>query len=845
MADLAKRWASVGALILMSVCLLSLQTGRVQGQENSGRNDSIESMSENETETPHGITVAKINFEETKMPFLICVVVLLAALSKIVFHHVAIVSSKVPESCLLIVVGVITGAILHFSGLSSHLPHFFEPHEFFLYLLPPIILEASFSLHSRVVFNNLGSILTFAVMGTVLACFAVGYTMYGLNRIHAMGTFELGAVEILIFSSLIVAVDPVAVLAVFEEVGVNNVLYFMVFGESLLNDGVTVVLYNVMHDINAMDNIGIKEVLLGILTFLVVAGVGAMVGVVIGLISAIVTKYTYSVRVVEPIAVFIFAYMSYIVADIFSLSGIISMIACGVVQMKYTFRNIAPTSATTIKYFTKVLSTATEIVIFLFLGLSLVSAEHNFQVGFVLWAILLTLVYRFIITFGLSFLLNKDRYRVRKISLQEQFIISYGGLRGAVAFSLVGLLQPGEVQNRNMFVTATLAVIIFTVFVQGITIKPLVRLLEVKMASTDKSTLFEEIIRQMTDNIMSGVEDIMGYKGNYHFKASFEYFEDIYLKKWLLRKPQKSKEEIMRIYQKVVLRDHVENLYAGGAKIPQSPALVRALGDKSSDLDEMFAKHNGSPLDKSASEEIQIQIQGTRRRHQSDPPPQGRKASMTSQDMIRLLHSTGARNILHLSPDSVAETDAEPDLLHHLQDRHKRVRTLNRHVLSWQPDYIMDMNRHPSWHGPRYNPMFSRLEQNPRPLSSNFDSTSNSSFDITSGSVYHSIQEEDLDSLNCGDGNKDSSKLDTAEVHVNVEASKNAESTKLGESKIDIPTTDEKDNHSTKVTSASKPTGSNVVASDDIPLPGLKQNVHMANADSANDESAKIESTNL
>lgn len=198
-------------------------------------------------------------------------------------------------------------------------------------------------------------------------------------------------------------------------------------------------------------------------------------------------------------------------------------------------------------------------------------------------------------------------------------------------------------------------------------------------------------------------------------------------------------------------------------------------------------------------------------------------------------------------PDSVTEADVEPDLLHHLQDRHKRVRTLNRHVLSWQPDYTMDMIRHPSWHGRRSNPMFSHLLQNSRPLSANFDSISSSSFNITSlanGSVNHSIQEDDLDSLNSGDGNQGSSKLGTAEVHVNVEPAKDTESTKLGETKIDIPIIDEKGN-STEVTSASNSMDYNVVATDDISSPSLKENVHAANAKSANDESAEIESTNL
>ena len=97
-------------------------------------------------------------------------------------------------------------------------------------------------------------IMIFAIFGTLLNVFSIGYSLYGLAAVNALGDLgnnsaELKPTECLIFSSLISAVDPVAVLAIFEEIHVHMGLYFLVFGESLFNDGVTVVLYNTMNSL--------------------------------------------------------------------------------------------------------------------------------------------------------------------------------------------------------------------------------------------------------------------------------------------------------------------------------------------------------------------------------------------------------------------------------------------------------------------------------------------------------------------------------------------------------------------------------------------------------------------
>lgn len=629
----------------------------------------------------HRVHLVDMKFEEVESPFIVCVVVLIAALSKLGFHYSNFLSSIVPESCVLIIVGTIVGAIIYFTQIASELPKLFTPHQFFIYLLPPIILEASYSLNDRVFYENLGSVLIFAVIATILNFLLIGFTLYGLVVVGAMGEINIQFIPILVFSSLIVAVDPVAVLAVFQEMGVNSVLYFLVFGESLLNDGVTVVLYNVMQTYNEMDVIAGEQVALGVAKFFVVSIGGFLMGCLVGCVCALLTKFTSSVKVLEPLTIFSLAFLSYLLAEMFAFSGIISLIGCGLIQAQYAFNNITRKSRTTVKYFAKVASTATEIVIFLFLGLALVEPKHEWHTGFVLWTLFLCLFYRFLIVYILTFLINYlDIYRVRKVGYDEQFIMSYGGLRGAVCFSLVATLDPAKYPLRNLFITTTLSVVIFTVFIQGITIKPLVKLLQIKMAPEKTLILFEELNDHATCHIMTGIEDIVGCRGKYTWKEIIDYVHESYLKRWLMREPSGVDAEIKAIYEKVALRDHFDQLYLGGVKnIP----LTEGINDVDSRL--LMAELEPSTSD-FPSDYFPKNKDILRRRQTVANVP-------TTTELKKILEPTNSRELFHSAHyDRNLTHDEFTDIRHHIRLKHRRTsRMLEAHhftsrALSWNGD---------------------------------------------------------------------------------------------------------------------------------------------------------------
>ncbi|XP_046861067.1 Na(+)/H(+) exchanger beta-like isoform X5 [Xenia sp. Carnegie-2017] len=198
--------------------------------------------------------------------------------------------------------------------------------------------------------------------GTIFNTFTVGITLYA--------TTDLGIplLQVLLFSCLIAAVDPVAVLAVFEEVHVNEVLYILVFGESLLNDAVTVALYRLFEALATQATVEIGEVLIGIAAFCVVSIGGVLIGLLWAYLTAYFSNFTDHVRVLEPIFIVSMCYMSYLTAEFFHFSGIISIVTCGIVMKPYVEANISHKSRIPLKYFLKMASTLSETVIFMMLG---------------------------------------------------------------------------------------------------------------------------------------------------------------------------------------------------------------------------------------------------------------------------------------------------------------------------------------------------------------------------------------------------------------------------------------------------------------------------------------------
>lgn len=258
----------------------------------------------------------------------------------------------VPESILIVVLGGAIGMIInmmsHQNIANWKKEEAFSPTAFFLVLLPPIIFESGYNLHKGNFFQNIGSILVFAIFGTAISAFVIGAGIYLLGLADV--AYKLSFVESFAFGSLISAVDPVATVAIFHALDVDPVLNMLVFGESILNDAIAIVLTTSVLESNNGSTTG-EAIMLGINRFCLMFFASAGIGVVSALISAMLLKHVDLRKnpSLEFGIMLVFTYAPYVLAEGMQLSGIMAILFNGIVMSHYTHFNLS--TVTQVNYY--------------------------------------------------------------------------------------------------------------------------------------------------------------------------------------------------------------------------------------------------------------------------------------------------------------------------------------------------------------------------------------------------------------------------------------------------------------------------------------------------------------
>ncbi|KAI9729985.1 MAG: monovalent cation:H+ antiporter, CPA1 (nhx1) [Cirrosporium novae-zelandiae] len=386
----------------------------------------------------------------------------------------------VHETVISIFGGMAIGLIIRLAAVRSIRDAVsFDYQFFFNLLLPPIILASGYELHQANFFRNIGSILTFAFAGTFITTIVLGLWLWVWTLIPLDG-FRISFIEAFSVGATLSATDPITILAIFNAYKVDPKLYTVIFGESILNDAIAIVLFETAQRYKpgsaGGDSLSIISLFEAIGIFLIVFFGSLIIGVIIGIITALTLKHTLVRRFpkIESCLVILIAYASYFFSNAIHMSGIVSLLFCGITLKHYAYYNMSRRTQLTTKYLFQVLAQLSENFIFIYLGLTLFTDENiEFRPLFIFATLIGICFARFLAVFPLSRAINwvirlRARRRGREIAADElpiswQIMLFWAGLRGAVGVALsAGLTGTnGRALQATVLVTVVLTVIIF------------------------------------------------------------------------------------------------------------------------------------------------------------------------------------------------------------------------------------------------------------------------------------------------------------------------------------------------------------------------------------------------
>jgi len=275
-----------------------------------------------------------------------------------------------------------------------------------------------------------------------------------------------------VFGALISATDPVAVVALFRALGAPKRLAVLLEAESLLNDGTAIVVYSLALTAALTGTFHLGA---GIAEFLRVATGGLAVGFLLGwLIAQVISRIDD--YLIETTLTTVLAFGSYLVAERLGFSGVLAVVAAGLINGNLGPQGMSPTTRIVLFNFWEYVAFLANSMVFLLIGLqvNIPTLVANWQP--VLGAIAAVLVARAVVTYGLGWLGNRFSEPMPRRWLH---VLNWGGLRGAIALALALSLPAALGPEREMVRVMAFGVVLFTLVVQGMTMKPLLRWLSI------------------------------------------------------------------------------------------------------------------------------------------------------------------------------------------------------------------------------------------------------------------------------------------------------------------------------------------------------------------------------
>ena len=384
---------------------------------------------------------------------------------------------NVPYTIGLVVIGLILAYAVKDIGALNFVADIRLTHDVIVFvLLPTLIFDAATNIDAKLLLKNLVPILSLAVPGLVISTLIVGVAVHYFTPLH-LGTAIL-------FGALISATDPVAVVALFQKLGAPERLTILVDGESLFNDATAIVLFNIIVAmIITRTSFSLNSVSNAVIEFSTVFFGGLIVGAVIGYIIINIIKISKNDPLVQLALSTILAYSSFIIAEYYlDVSGVMAVLAAGIMLSWHGSGRFTLETKEYLKHFWEYAAFVCNSFIFLLLGVAelhlfTLIGHSNYLLLYIAIAIVAVTIARLIVVFWVPYILSS---KSEKIGNKYKTVIFWGGLRGAVPLALA-LSLSRHFEDEQLIIELTLGVVLFTLLVQGSTIKLLIKYLKLQI----------------------------------------------------------------------------------------------------------------------------------------------------------------------------------------------------------------------------------------------------------------------------------------------------------------------------------------------------------------------------
>jgi CPA1 family monovalent cation:H+ antiporter len=372
---------------------------------------------------------------------------------------------RLPFTIALVLVGAVIGALVpHIPQLGLLSDFQLTPELVLFVFLPTLIFESANNLDVRQLQSNLLPVLTLAIPGLLISTGIIGGLFYLFT--------DWDFIICLLLGSILSATDPVAVIALFKQLGVPERLTVLVEGESLFNDATSLVLATLLLSIALSGEFSGGTIAAGLGDFLFVFFGGILVGWVLALVVCQVLGAVDAQAPVEISLTTVLAYSSFLLAEhSLHVSGIMAVVAAGLTVGSYGRSKISPSTEAYLHDFWDYAAWLANALIFLLVGMRVDLIVYWDSIELVALVAVAMLLSRAVVVFGLVPQLARLPDS-EPVSRGYQMVMYWGGLRGAIALAIV--LSLPEFGYRDMMTAVVMGAVLFTLLVQGLSIETLV-----------------------------------------------------------------------------------------------------------------------------------------------------------------------------------------------------------------------------------------------------------------------------------------------------------------------------------------------------------------------------------